>query len=317
MATLLVCSATDDLSTLCSALEAAAAAPEGQVRDLKVVLWPAAFDPWDVVAVAAWNPPAGLLPALPALKFVASIGAGIEHILQCPDLPEEVPITRIVDTQQAQGMAEYVLWAALHFHRGFDEILARQTSRTWRVPPQAAASAFRVGIMGLGGMGTQVAKRLRDNGFSVSAWARRAHELQGVQTFAGSTPPAEFLALSDMVVCLLPLTAQTTGLCNAEFFAAMKPGAAFVNAGRGQQVVTGDLLAALDAGQLRGAVLDVFDTEPLSQQSPLWSHPKVIVTPHMASAATDASIACQIVSNVQRVRSGQAIENTVTREQGY
>ena len=202
-------------------------------------------------------------------------------------------------------------------HRQELYLRASQREKRWAPKFQWPAGAISVGIMGLGGMGTQVATRLRDNGFSVSAWARSAHVLPEVHTFAGCTPPAEFLALPDMVVCLLPLTAQTTGLCNAEFFAAMKPGAAFVSAGRGQQVVTGDLIAALDAGQLRGAVLDVFDAEPLSPHSPLWSHPKVIVTPHMASAATDTSIARQIVANVQRVRGGHAIENTVTRKHGY
>jgi glyoxylate/hydroxypyruvate reductase A len=314
MATLLVCSATDDLSGLCIAFEAAAGA---HAEGLKVVLWPAAFDPEEVIAVAAWHPPAGLLPKLPNLKFVASIGAGIEHLLQCPDLPAGIPITRIVDSQQAQGMADYVLWATLFFHRGFDRMLVQQAQHIWHMPAQATSSAFRVGIMGLGGMGTEVAKRLRDNGFAVSAWARSAHVLDGVQTFAGDSSLTEFLATPDLVVCLLPLTTATAGLCNARFFASLKQGAAFLNAGRGQQVVMEDLIGALDSGHLRGAVLDVFDAEPLSPHSPLWSHPKVVVTPHMASAATDARIASQIISNVQRVRHGQAIENLVAREQGY
>ena len=314
MATLLVCSATDDLRTLQTAL-AQAAAPV--MPDLQVRLWPEATDADDVLAVAAWHPPAGLFNTLPQLQLIASIGAGVEHILRVPDVPPEVPISRIVDSQQARGMAEFILWATLHFHRQMDLVLQQHAQRIWRMPPQRAAAECRVGIMGLGAMGEQAARCLRDNGFTVSGWSRSKHGIAGVDTYAGDGELKPFLAPLDVVVCLLPLTASTYGICNAEFFSLLRPGAALVNAGRGEHVVTEDLLAALDSGHLRGAVLDTFAQEPLSPEDPLWNHPGILVTPHMASAASESEIARQIVDNLQRIRTGKSPLHTIDRERRY
>ncbi len=229
MPTLLVCSATDNLRVLADKMaeEARLCMP-----DLKVIVWPEPFDPADVLAVAAWHPPAGLLGHLPNLRLVASIGAGVEHILRCPDLPARVPITRIVDEEQASGMAQYMLWAALHFHRGVDQMAAQQHRGQWRMPPQTPACDFTVGIMGLGRMGLQVATCLHDAGFSVSGWSRRTHTVAGITTCAGEAALAGFLSRLDLVICLLPLTAQTRGLCSSDFFARMKPGSkAALNSG--------------------------------------------------------------------------------------
>jgi glyoxylate/hydroxypyruvate reductase A len=314
MPTLLICSACDPLDALAKQFADAAAM---LLPALKVVLWPAPFDAGDVIAVAAWHPPSGLLSTLPNLRMVASIGAGTEHILRCPDLPANVAVTRIVDPEQARGMAEYVLWAALHYHRGFDQMARQQAQGLWRMPAQGPARDFRIGIMGLGGMGSQVAVSLRDNGFAVSGWSRSAHVLEGVACHAGDEPLAAFLAPLDLVVCLLPLTAATRGLCNAAFFAKMKTGAAFVNAGRGEQVLLPDLVAALDRGHLRGAVLDVFDSEPLAADDALWHHPRIVLTPHMASSASDASITQQILDNVVRLQQGQAPLHAMDRQRGY
>ena len=314
MPTLLVCSATDNLQVLADGMadEARQCMP-----DLKVILWPEPFDPVDVLAVAAWHPPVGLLGGLPNLRLVASIGAGVEHILRCPDLPAEVPVTRIVDDEQASGMAQYMLWAALHYHRGFDQMAAHQRQGLWRMPPQAPACEFTVGIMGLGRMGLQVATCLHEAGFSVSGWSRRTHTVAGITTYSGDAALPDFLGQLDLVICLLPLTPQTRGLCNADFFVRMKPGAAFVNAGRGEHVVMADLLAALDSGQLRGALLDVFDTEPLSATDPLWTHPGLIITPHMASSASDRTIIRQVVGNTRKVCLNHMPEHVMDRDAGY
>jgi glyoxylate/hydroxypyruvate reductase A len=314
MPTLLICSACDPLDALADQFAALAAT---HMPALQVVLWPAAYDPEDVIAVAAWHPPAGLLGSLPNLKMVASIGAGTEHILRCPDLPAGVAVTRIVDPEQARGMAEYVLWAALHYHRGFDQMAAQQRLGLWRMPPQQPAAQFRVGTMGLGGMGLQTALCLRDVGFAVSGWSRQQRTEEGITTYAGEAQLAAFLAPLDMLVCLLPLTAQTYGLCNAAFFARLKRGAVFVNAGRGEQVLLPDLLAALESGHLRAAVLDVFTHEPIAQDDPLWRHPSVLVTPHMASSAADSTIVQQILDNTLRVHQGQAPAHAIDRMAGY
>lgn len=314
MPTLLVCSGTDDLQSLRVALAQAAALV---MPDLQVRLWPEAVDPHDVLAVAAWHPPAGVLNRLPQLQLIASIGAGVEHVLRVPDLPAQVAISRIVDSQQARGMAEFVLWATLHYHRQMDQVLRQHAQRVWRMPAQRAASECRVGIMGLGVMGEQAARCLRDNGFAVSGWSRSKHSIAGVDTYAGAGELPAFLAPLDVVVCLLPLTASTLGICNTAFFQMLKPGAALVNAGRGEHVVTDDLLAALDSGHLRGAVLDTFAQEPLPPEDPLWNHPGILITPHMASAASETEIARQIVDNVARLRSGKAALHTIDRERRY
>ncbi len=314
MPTLLVCSATDDLRSVQFALRAAAAR---EMPGLTVALWPEPFDPKDVIGVAAWHPPVGLLGQLPDLKLIASIGAGTEHILRCPDLPHGVPVTRVTDAGQAVGMAEYLLWAALHFHRDMDVMLAQQSQALWRMPVQRAAAQFRVGVMGLGLMGQEAAMRLRNNGFAVSGWARSPHTIEGINTFAGNAELGSFLAPLDMVVCLLPLTNATRGLCDARFIAQLKPTAVLVNVGRGEHVVLPDLLAALDSGHLRAAVLDVFDLEPLASEDPLWQHPRIIITPHMASSASEATIASQIIGDVVRVQRGLAPAHPIDMALGY
>ncbi|MDZ4361699.1 MAG: glyoxylate/hydroxypyruvate reductase A, partial [Variovorax sp.] len=316
--TLLVCSETDDLSGLCGPLRSAAA----QCPGLRVALWtPQAglgdIDPASVVALAAWFAPRGLPAQLPALRLIASIGAGVEHVLRDTALPGAVPVTRIVDPDQARGMAEFVLWAVLHYHRGLDRAMQQQADRVWRMPPQRPASHTRVGIMGLGAMGAAVATALAAQGFAVSGWSRSPRELDGVTVWAGGECIDAFLAPLDMVVSLLPLTDHTRGLCDARWFRRLKPGAVLVNCGRGESVVVPDLIDAVQRGHLRAAVLDVFEYEPLPADHPLWCTPGVVVTPHMASAASDAVIARQIVVNTARVLSGQAPLHAVDRQRGY
>jgi glyoxylate/hydroxypyruvate reductase A len=171
--------------------------------------------------------------------------------------------------------------------------------------------------MGLGGMGLQTAICLRDAGFAVRGWSRSVRVEEGIATYAGEEQLGTFLAALDMVVCLLPLTAHTRGLCNAAFFAGLKRGAVFVNAGRGEHVLLAELLAALDSGHLRATVLDVFRHEPLASDDVLWRHPGVLVTPHMASSASDSTIVRQIVANTLRVSQGKQPEHAIDRLAGY
>lgn len=312
---LLLCSETDDLNELRPAFEQAAA--EG-CPGLRVALWPdVGSGAGDVVALASWFAPLGLPASLSGLRLIASIGAGVEHVLRDPDLPRGVPITRIVDEEQARGMAEYVLWAVLHYHRGLDQVQRQQAQGLWRMPPQRPASQTRVGVMGLGAMGAEVARCLAAHGFDVHGWSRQPRAIDGVRTWAGEAEQADFLRSLDIVVCLLPLTAQTRGLCDARWFNRLKPGAAFINCGRGEQVVLPDLLEALECGQLRGAVLDVFEHEPLPPEHPLWHTPRLIVTPHMASSASPQTMARQIVAGTARVLAGLAPVHAIDLGRGY
>lgn len=317
--TLLVCSETDDLSDLCEPLRLAAAQ---DCPGLRVALWtPQAglgdVDPASVVALAAWFAPPGLPAALPGLRLIASIGAGVEHVLRDTALPASLPVTRIVDPDQSRGMAEFVLWAVLHHHRGLDQVLQQQGRRVWRMPPQRPASQTRVGIMGLGVMGATVASTLVAQGFVVSGWSSSPRSIAGVTGWVGDDGLEAFLAPLDVVVSLLPLTDRTRGLCDARWFARLKPGAVLVNCGRGEQVVVPDLIEALRSGHLRAAVLDVFEHEPLPADHPLWATPGVLVTPHMASAASGEVIARQIVRNTARVLAHQPPLHAVDRQRGY
>ena len=313
--TLLLCSETDDLGDLRPAFEQAAAE---LCPGLRVALWPeVAAGAAEVVALASWFAPRGLPATLPGLRLIASIGAGAEHVLRDPGLPAGVPVTRIVDEQQARGMAEYVLWAALYYHRGLDRVQQQQPRGVWRMPPQRPAAQTRVGVMGLGAMGAEVARCLAGHGFEVHGWSRRPQTIEGVRTWAGDAQLEDFLRPLDIVVSLLPLTEHTRGLCNARWFARLKPGAAFINCGRGEQVVLPDLLEALERGQLGGAVLDVFEHEPLPPAHPLWHTPRLLVTPHMASSVSPEAMARQIVGDTARVLAGQAPVHAIDRGRGY
>jgi glyoxylate/hydroxypyruvate reductase A len=292
MPTLLVCSDTDDLGGLHAAFREQAAQhwPDVQVR-----LWPDVPDPADVVALAAWFPPPGLVERLPNLRLVCSIAAGVEHVLQRLPAPITLPVTRIVDPGLATGMAEYVLWAALYYHRALDRAMQQQVQRVWQMPVQKTAAQTHVGVMGLGVLGGHMAQMLRAQGFVVSGWSRSAHAIDGVATYAGPQGMDAFLQAPDILVCLLPLTAETRFILGKELFGRLKPGAALVHCGRGEHLVVEDLLQALDQGTLRGAVVDVFAQEPLPAASPLWAHPRVVVTPHMASGA-QCALACAAAS---------------------
>jgi glyoxylate/hydroxypyruvate reductase A len=251
------------------------------------------------------------------LRLIASIGAGVEHVLRDPGLPAGVPVTRIVDAEQTLGMIDFVLWAALYYHRGLDQAQQQQARCLWRMPAQRAAANTHVGVMGLGNMGSEVALALAAHGFTVSGWSRTRRELHSVCTWAGEAELQRFLRPLDIVVSLLPLTPATRGLCDAGWFAQLKPGAAFVNCGRGEQVVVPDLLAALRSGRLRGAVLDVFEHEPLPPDDALWQEPRVLVTPHMASSVSAEVMASQIVTSTARVLIGHPPLHPVDLARGY
>lgn len=267
------------------------------------------------VAVA-WNPPHGLLAQMPNLKLVHSIAAGLDNIFADPRLPS-VPICRVVDSQHARGMAEYAIWSVLLFHRQMDLHLQNATLKRWERPSQLAAQDYSVGILGFGTIGRTVGLSLLALDYDVRAWARSPKQEAGIATYWGDEELPDFLSGCDALICLLPLTDATRGIMNANLFAHLPQGAAIINMGRGEHVVEADLLAAIDSGHLRGAVLDVFVKEPLSDDSPLWHHPKIFTTPHVASMPDPKNVAAQIFENATRVLAGQQPVNMGDRESGY
>jgi glyoxylate/hydroxypyruvate reductase A len=309
MTAIVLVSGSSDLSTLRTAITALApdlpvfmhGEPEAERADI----------------AACWCPAPGSLGQYSNLRLVQSIAAGIDNVLRDPSRPADVPLCRIVDADHRQGMTEYVIWAVLHFHRGLDQVMANQPHTRWEEPVQQPASACTVGVLGLGALGAHAAAALAGMGFSVRGWARSPKRLEGIATFAGAGQLNAFLEGLNLLVCLLPLTDETRGLLHADTFAQLAPGAALVNCGRGEHVVLPDLLAALDSGQLRGAVLDVFDHEPLPADDPLWRTPGIVITPHMASSASREGIARQVVANARRLQTGEALLNQADPQRGY
>lgn len=267
------------------------------------VVEPAEAGEADIAIVA--NPAAGALQGLPKLRLIQSLWAGVERLLADASIPPEIPIARMVDPAMNEAMAETALWAVLSLQRDFVDYARQQAAAHWRAHPQRRADEFPVLVLGRGQMGSAVARRLVANGFPVTAWGTRD----------GLLPP--LLGSAAVVVNLLPLTLATQGLFHAATLAAMRPGASLVNLARGGHVVEADLLAALDAGQLRHAVLDVFQQEPLPAAHRFWSHPKVCVLPHVAAATDARSAAAVVAANLRRFRAGQPVEHLVDRSRGY
>jgi glyoxylate/hydroxypyruvate reductase A len=263
----------------------------------------AAPEQLDFAVVA--NPPPGALQGLPRLRLVQSLWAGVDKLLADPTLPTGVPLARMVDPAMNAAMAETALWAVLSLQRDFYAYAAQQRQAQWQPHPQRRAQDLRVTVLGQGQMGRAVAEALRRQGYGVAGWRRDGQ------------PLAPLLAASDVLVNLLPLTPDTRGLIDATLLAQLPAGAALVNLARGAHVVDADLLAALDSGHLRHAVLDVFHSEPLPPAHPYWRHPRVTVLPHVAAATDPRSAATVVAANVRAALAGQPVQHRVERVRGY
>jgi glyoxylate/hydroxypyruvate reductase A len=285
---------------------------------IEVRLWPDAGALDEIETVLVWKPPPGLMAKLPRLQLIFSLGMGVDHILADPLLPKRVPIARLVDPDLINRMSEYCALAVLRYHRRADTYDAFQRARHWKsLVNEPAAASRHVGILGLGEIGRDLAAKLAPFGFRLAGWSRTARQVPGVEGFHGSAGLKPFLARSEIVVCLLPLTPETEGILDAAAFAALPKGAVVINAARGGHVVETDLIAALDGGHLAAAQLDVFRQEPLPPDHPFWTHPKVRVTPHNAGVTNPLTAAKQIVENLRRLRAGEALLHIVDPARGY
>ncbi len=272
----------------------------------------------DAVEVAlVANPPRASLAALPRLRLIQSLWAGVDRLLADDSVPAHIPLARMVDPMMSQAMAQTALWAVLSLHRGFFDYAQQQLRREWRQLEQRRADEVTVLVLGLGEMGRTTALRLAANGYRVCGWSTRATALPGIHTWAGPAALDAALAEAHIVVNLLPLTTATRGLFNRQLFARMRPAADLVNLARGGHVVQADLLDALASGLLRRAVLDVFQGEPLEANHPFWSHPQVTVLPHIAANTDPRSAADLVVRNVRALRAGLPLAHLVDRSRGY
>jgi glyoxylate/hydroxypyruvate reductase A len=267
--------------------------------------------------LSAFTLPPGSFARLPGLRLVCSSGAGADALMAAPDRPPGLPVARTLDPLVASSITEYVLHRVLHEQRAVDAYARQQRERVWQRIPVPSAAETTVAILGLGHLGRHLAAALRALGYRVSGWSRGPHTLPGVACHHGEAGLQACLAGSRFVVCLLPLTPETTGLLDARRLGWMAPGAHLVNVARGGHVVAADLLAALDSGRLAGATLDVHEPEPLPADHPFWAHPKITVTPHVAARTSPAELAEQLCENIRRVEAGEPLLNPVDVDRGY
>jgi glyoxylate/hydroxypyruvate reductase A len=279
--------------------------------------WDDPGDPAEIAYAVVWKPPPGGLARFPNLRCIVSIGAGIDHITNDPDLPRGVPMVRTTAFDLTQRMREYVTLHVLRIHRRLPEIEAAQPVREWRQLINPPAYERKVGIMGLGNLGADCARTLKTVGFDVAGWARRPRTIEGITCFAGDDQLRSFLERSEILVCLLPLTPETRGILNARLFQALPEGASIINCARGGHLVDDDLLAALESGHIKSATLDVFHQEPLPADHPFWDHPRVLVTPHVASLIDPVAGGKAIADNLRRFIAGEPVPDLVDLEQGY
>jgi glyoxylate/hydroxypyruvate reductase len=279
-------------------------------------VWPDIGDAADVHFLAAWEPPADLATRFPNLQLLLSTGAGVDQF-DFAVLPPHLPVVRMVEPGIVDGMVEYVTHAVLDLHRDMPAYRRAQQQRHWHVIPVRPASERRVGVLGLGSLGQAVLARLVSFGFDCAGWSRSRHDVPGVRCHAGAGELDGFLAHCEILVCLLPLTDVTRGILNAELFAKLPKGASLVHVGRGPQLVAHDLLQALDEGHLGEVVLDVTDPEPLPPDHALWPHPRVRITPHIASMTQPQTAARVAIENLRRFAAGKPLVGLVDRTRGY
>jgi glyoxylate/hydroxypyruvate reductase A len=306
------------LSTKASTMEAWRDALLEVDPTLDIRLHPDAGDPAAIEAAVCWTQhDMAELRRYPNLRLLVSMGAGVDHLLRPPGPPPGVPVARLKDARLTQGMTEWVLLNVLRFHRQDLDYRAQQAARVWNELPAPETAARRVGLLGLGELGSAAARAIGALGFPVLGWTRGPRAVPGVETFHGAAGLDAMLARTDILVCLLPLTPDTRGVINARTLALLPRGAFVINAARGGHVVADDLLAALDSGHVAAAALDVFEPEPLPPDSPFWTHPRVLVWPHAASITIPRSAAPQVVENIRRAREGRPLINLVDFAAGY
>jgi glyoxylate/hydroxypyruvate reductase A len=288
----------------------------------EVTMEPSAPDDPSITYAVVWKQRPSLLARLPNLRVIFSVGAGVDHIFAEPGMPD-IPIVRVVDRNLTQYMTEYMVWRVLDHHRQGMLYREQQARKIWHEPPQRPAGEVTVGLMGLGQLGSSVARALLALGYRVNGWSRRGQPMEGVNVFQGDAGLTPFLNTTDILVVILPLTPATAGIVDYALLGKLRRqrnpvgGPILINAGRGRLQREADILRALEDGTLKEASLDVFETEPLPEASPLWSHPRVFVTPHAAATSDAGDLVPPMLAQMDAFERGEPLKNVVDREHQY
>lgn len=264
-----------------------------------------------------WAPTPALLDQLSQVKAIFLMGAGVDALLKFGDALPGVPIIRLGDAGMGIQMAEYVAHAVVRYFRRFDEYERLARSGEWKPLPAQDRDGFTVGVMGLGKLGVPVIDTLRHFGFPVRGWSRSPKELPGVECFAGAEGLGDFLQGTRVLVCMLPLTPETSNLLDRARLSMLPKGAYLINVARGAIVAEPDLLALIQSGHLAGATLDVFRNEPLPPQHPFWLEPRISITPHISALTVRLDAVRQIAEKIAALEQGQPVDDVVDRNRGY
>jgi glyoxylate/hydroxypyruvate reductase A len=309
------------MTILCIESEAAArrwrAALEKAIPGLDVRIWPEAGHRDDIEMVLLWDE-LDVLASLPNLKAAVILGAGVDHLFR-PGVvfPRHLQVARLVDPSITSQMIEYVTLAVLARTRHWDRYRDLQREHRYEELPASVPADVTIGILGLGELGAAAASTLSGIGYRVCGWGRSQRRIDGVECFSGSAGLGAMAAQSDILVCLLPLTEDTRDILNRSLFEKTKRGGYLINAARGGHLVEPDLMAAIEAGQLSGATLDVQRTEPMPDNHPFWDHPAIRITPHIATITSPEYCASQVAENYRRLRAGQKLANAIDPERQY
>lgn len=264
-----------------------------------------------------WHPPAALFDKEPQLKAVFNLGAGVDALVQVPNLPRDIPVVRLEDAGMSVQMAEYVAYHVIGISRDMDAYREQQAAGQWKLRRPIERSEWPVGVLGLGHIGQRVARTLAVLDYPVSGWARSAHTLEGVSSFAGTAELDRFLGETRVLVNTLPLTDSTRDLIDYSLLAKLRPDAVVINVGRGEHVVDKDLCRAIEEGRVSRAVLDVFREEPLPTTHPFWQMPQVTITPHVSARTLREATIAQIGDKILALEKGQSISGIVDIQRGY
>ncbi len=282
-----------------------------------IYIYPQLPEPEKIRAAVVWNHPAQIWKELPGLEMVCSFGAGVDHLIFDPFLPEHILVTRIVDPDLTIGMRKYVCMAVLQFHKNFFHFFNLREQKQWGHIQDAQVDIVP-GVLGLGVLGADIAIHLHQLGFKVLGFSKKPKRLSGISCLSEAAGEWEtFLTGINTLICVLPLTHQTKGLLNKDLFNKLPDQSFLINVGRGQQLVEQDLIDAIQIGKIKAAYLDVFTEEPLPQNHSFWDIPEIMITPHVASVTNPKTAARQIADNYLSLIKGEKLKHIVNVKLGY